>query len=100
MWYNIGEIILLKDNCRLTDGKLLKDSLPNLVNKSAIIVLTQIGWSNVRNEAYCHYKLKLTEPILDIPKYFKVFHDDGVCIDISYKRNEVLKKILKIETED
>ena len=26
MWYSIGEVILLKPNCRLDDGKLLKAS--------------------------------------------------------------------------
>jgi trans-aconitate methyltransferase len=96
MWYSIGEVILLKPNCRLASGKLLKDSLPNLVGKSAIIVLQQIGWSNTYNHAYCHYKLKLTdESLLPLNKYFKVFHDDGVCIDISYKRNETLKNIIE-----
>lgn len=96
MWYSVGEVILLKPNCRLASGQLLKKTLPDLVGKSAIIVLAQIGWSNVKRQSYCHYKLKLTdESILPLNKYFKVFHDDGICIDISYKRSETLKKIIE-----
>lgn len=94
MFYKPGDIILLKYNCRLANGHLLKDKLPDYIGQTALIVLAQIGYSNVRKQMYCHYKVKLTSEFAKLYGYFKVFHDDGVCIDKSYPRDEKIKQIL------
>ncbi len=98
MFYNPGDVILLREGCRLANGNPLKDYFPDYIGQSAVIVLAQTGYSQVRKDNYCHYKLKLTKDFEeDIPfNYFKIFHDeDGICLDKSYPRNEKLKQLLK-----
>jgi hypothetical protein len=97
MWYNVGDIITIKENCRLASGSYIKDSklLYPLIGKEAYIVLIQSDYSQAAKNHYCHYKLKLVDEADHSSfGYFKVFHDDGICIK-TYRREEQLNKILK-----